>query len=128
MNVAGKTGTSNDLKDSWFAGFTGDYLGVFWVGRDDAKPAGVTGSSGALKLWTGLMAEVASEPVLLSRPDSVENSWIDDESGLLASELCPSAKSYPFVIGSEPKEQTLCVESSIKKVRHWFDEIIQEHF
>jgi penicillin-binding protein 1B len=128
MNIAGKTGTSNDLKDSWFAGFTGDYLGVFWVGRDDAKPAGVTGASGALKLWTGLMAEVASEPVLLSRPDSVENSWIDDDSGLLASEFCPSAKSYPFVIGSEPKEKTLCVESSMKKVGQWFDGIIQEHF
>ncbi|MDC9729697.1 MAG: penicillin-binding protein 1B [Methyloprofundus sp.] len=128
MQAAGKTGTSNDLKDSWFAGFTGDYLGVFWVGRDDAKPAGVTGASGALKLWTELMAEVASEPVLLSRPDSVKNTWIDNESGLLATELCPTAKLYPFVIGSEPKERTLCVESSLKKVRHWFDGIIKEHF
>ncbi len=128
MNIAGKTGTSNDLKDSWFAGFTGDYLAVVWVGRDDAKPAGVTGASGALKLWAGLMAKVASEPVLLSRPDSVKNSWIDEGSGLLASEFCPSASSYPFVKGSEPKEKTLCVESSIKKVGDWFGGIIQGNF
>jgi len=128
LDSAGKTGTSNDLKDSWFAGFTGDYLGVFWVGRDDAKPAGVTGASGALKLWTGLMSKVATEPVLLSRPDSIENTWIDDDSGLQTTGLCPSASSYPFVIGSEPQERSLCVESSIKKVRHWIDGILQEHF
>jgi penicillin-binding protein 1B len=119
MNIAGKTGTSNDLKDSWFAGFTGDYLAVFWVGRDDAKSAGVTGANAALKLWRGLMAKVASEPVLLSRPDSVENIWIDEGSGLLASQHCLlSARSYPFVTGSEPKEEVLCVEPSIEKVHY----------
>jgi penicillin-binding protein 1B len=70
-DTSGKTGTTNDLKDSWFAGYTGDYLAVFWVGRDDNKSAGVTGASGSLKLWTALMNQVATQSVVLSRPDSV---------------------------------------------------------
>jgi penicillin-binding protein 1B len=46
--AAGKTGTSNELRDSWFAGFTGDHLAVVWLGRDDNKPSALTGSTGSL--------------------------------------------------------------------------------
>ena len=53
--LVGKTGTTNDGKDSWFAGYTGDYLSVVWIGRDDNKPIGLTGATGALPLWTALM-------------------------------------------------------------------------
>ncbi len=128
MNIAGKTGTTNDLKDSWFAGYTGDYLAVFWVGRDDNKPAGVTGASGALKLWTALMKQVATQPVLLSMPDSVSPVWIDAATGLKANELCPDALVYPFVRGSEPTENAPCVETTLNKVKSWFDDFKKENF
>lgn len=120
--VAGKTGTTNDLKDSWFAGYTGDYLAVFWVGRDDNKSAGVTGASGSLKLWTELMKKVAKQSVILSRPDSVISVWIDKESGLKANELCPDVVAYPFIKGSEPSENAYCVETPVNKVRTWFNQ------
>jgi len=126
--LAGKTGTSNDLKDSWFAGFTGDYLSVVWVGRDDAKSAGVTGASGALKIWTAFMNKVAKESVLLSQPDKIEKVWINEAVGLPTHEFCPTAKQYPFIKGSVPKEHSLCLESSLKKATSWLNQLIEGKF
>jgi penicillin-binding protein 1B len=53
--AAGKTGTTDALRDAWFAGFSGDLLAVVWVGRDDARPLGLTGAEAALPLWTAFM-------------------------------------------------------------------------
>ncbi|MCI0654905.1 MAG: penicillin-binding protein 1B, partial [Methylococcaceae bacterium] len=101
-NVAGKTGTTNDLRDSWFAGFSGDYLGVVWIGRDDNKPTGLTGSSGALRVWSRLMRDASKQPVDLIPPESIEWVWIDRKSGLRADEGCKNAVEYPFISGSAP--------------------------
>ncbi len=128
LRVAGKTGTTNDLKDSWFAGYTGDYLAVFWVGRDDNKSTGVTGSSGALRLWSNLMHKVAKQPVFLSMPDAVQTVWIDTETGLKANELCAGAVRYPFVRGSEPIEDAPCVSSTVNKAKTWLNDFIEETF
>jgi len=128
FKIAGKTGTTNNYKDSWFAGYTGDYLAVFWVGRDDNKPAGVTGANGALKLWTALMKKVATQSVFLSMPDSVTSVWIDDVTGLKANELCPDVFEYPFVRGSEPTENAPCVETTLNKVKSWFNDFKEENF
>lgn len=126
--LAGKTGTTNDLKDSWFAGYSGDYLAVFWVGRDDNKSTGVTGASGALKIWTELMRQVAKQSVILSMPDSVISVWIDRPSGLKANELCPDIIAYPFVRGSEPSTNAECVETTLNKVKTWFNDFKEENF
>ncbi|WP_428354364.1 penicillin-binding protein 1B [Methyloprofundus sp.] len=126
--LAGKTGTTNDLKDSWFAGYSGDYLAVFWVGRDDNKSTGVTGASGSLKLWTELMRQVATQSVILSRPDSVISVWIDKNSGLKANELCPDIIAYPFIRGSEPSENAECIGTSMNKVKTWFNDFKEENF
>lgn len=53
--AAGKTGTTSDTKDAWFAGFTPYVLAVTWVGYDDNTPNGLTGSSGAVPIWTSFM-------------------------------------------------------------------------
>lgn len=64
LKLAGKTGTTNNLRDSWFAGFSGNYLTVVWVGRDDNQPAGVTGSQGALNVWRKVMRGLHLQPVV----------------------------------------------------------------
>jgi len=108
FNVAGKTGTTNDLRDSWFAGFTGDYLGVVWVGRDDNQPARLTGAQGAMRIWGLTMKQIAREPVTLARPQNVEEVWIDRETGLRSESGCPTAARMPFIKGSEPPTGRAC--------------------
>ena len=59
-DVAGKTGTTSDYKDAWFAGYTGGFTTVVWMGRDDARPMKrVTGGGAPAALWRGFMTAVA---------------------------------------------------------------------
>jgi penicillin-binding protein 1B len=96
--VAGKTGTSNDYRDSWFAGFSGGHLIVVWMGHDDNAPTGLTGTTGALQAWTRLMASISTnsfEPLL---PEGVEDRWIDYYTGLETSPYCRGL-ALPFANG-----------------------------
>lgn len=124
--LAGKTGTTDDLRDSWFAGFTGDYLAVVWLGRDDNKPSKLTGSSGALQVWSSVMRAVAKEGVQLTKPEDVEYQWVDS-SGYQTDEYCADAVQYPFIKGSGPSELSPCVgtvDGTLKKAGRWFNELI----
>ncbi len=122
MNLVGKTGTTNELRDSWFAGFSGDFLSVVWVGRDDNKPSGLTGGSGALQVWSELMRQVSKQPVQLTPPDNVSMTWVDPESGLLSSESCGDARLMPFVEGSGPSEYADCA-SAIDQSKSWLNHL-----
>jgi penicillin-binding protein 1B len=99
--VAGKTGTSNDYRDSWFAGFSGSHLIVVWVGHDDNSPTGLTGTTGGLAVWSRLMGSIVTssfEPML---PESLEHRWVDYFSGLESSPYCDGAAvSLPFRVGT----------------------------
>jgi penicillin-binding protein 1B len=112
FDVVGKTGTTNDLRDSWFAGFTGDYLGVVWVGRDDNKSARLTGAQGALRIWGLAMKQIAREPVTLAKPQNIVDSWIDRQTGLRSNDDCPNAMAMPFIRGSVPPVGKSCGVSS----------------
>jgi penicillin-binding protein 1B len=107
--VAGKTGTSNDYRDSWFAGFSGGHLIVVWMGHDDNAPTGLTGTTGALQAWTRLMATISTssfEPLL---PEDVEDRWIDYYTGLETSPYCTrSAVSLPFAAGQPIPPSPTC--------------------
>ncbi|MGR9045543.1 MAG: penicillin-binding protein 1B [Gammaproteobacteria bacterium] len=125
--LVGKTGTTNDLKDSWFAGFSGDYLSVVWLGRDDNKPAGLSGSSGALKVWAELMRRISNQPVTLIAPDNVDIVLIDPVTGLLADRNCEGVKQYPFIRGSAPTASSPCVGTEHHEPKNWFNDFFN-HF
>jgi penicillin-binding protein 1B len=120
LNLAGKTGTTDGMRDSWFAGFSGDRVAVVWVGRDDNRPAGLTGSSGALRVWGDMMHRLKPLSLELIRPESVEVVWIDRNSGLRASEQCEEAVQYPFIQGSAPTLESSCIENSGGSIRRLF--------
>ncbi len=113
MNVAGKTGTTDDLRDSWFAGFTGNRVAVVWVGRDDNKPSGLTGASGAMTVWGEMMKNIQPEPVQPPMPEDVEMATVDPVSGLRYEDGCKSGISLPFIKGSAPAEILPCPAGAV---------------
>jgi len=124
--LAGKTGTTDDLRDSWFAGFSGDYLAVVWLGLDDNKPSKLTGATGALNVWSTVMAAVSKQGVQLTQPEDVEYNWVDP-SGYRANEFCTNAVQYPFIRGSAPTELSPCVSEvsrTLERASRWFDGLL----
>ena len=110
INVAGKTGTSDDQRDSWFAGFTGNRLAVVWLGRDDNAGLPFTGSGGALRAWTAYMATENLDSFTAVAPEGIEYLWIDQQSGELSTEMCQDAQQLPFLLGTGPTLSIDCVQ------------------
>ena len=124
--IAGKTGTTNERRDSWFVGYTQDRVAVSWVGLDDNRPAGVTGGNAAMRVWAGLFRKLQFEPVDLRMPDGANFVWVDAEQQALTDPSCEGAVQIPFIEGTEPTNTTRCLDrqgSKNKKSlwRKWFD-------
>ena len=100
--VAGKTGTTDDLRDSWFAGFDNRYLSVVWLGRDNNQPTGLTGASGALKIWSELMAVLGPESLHIPAPTAVEHYWTDLDRQRVTDRECPGSVPLPFIATTRP--------------------------
>ena len=108
LNVAGKTGTSNDGRDSWFAGWTGDHLAVIWVGNDKNEMTGLYGATGAMRVWSGIFARLPSAALKVG-DKGVEWQWVVATHATDAS--CPGARRFAFVAGFAPAYQP-CVYAS----------------
>ena len=104
LDAAGKTGTTNDLRDAWFVGFTPELLTVVWVGLDDNQPLNLTGTQAALPIWTSFMTRaLAGHPnVPFEVPAGVVFQDIDPDTGQLATYLCPRVRREAFIEGTEP--------------------------
>jgi penicillin-binding protein 1B len=123
--LVGKTGTTNDAKDSWFAGYTGDYLSVVWIGRDDNKPIGLTGATGALPIWSALMQQISTQPVNLIPPDNITLAWVNPYTGTLTDKDCGGGKQYPYISGSEPTAYSDCGQEVFDQDKSWFTDIFE---
>ncbi|GAA5557556.1 penicillin-binding protein 1B [Acinetobacter schindleri] len=121
LGLAGKSGTTNDTRDSWFAGYSGNYLAVVWLGLDDNKITGLTGSSGALPVWTSVMKQLRQKPVNLHQPGEVQWQWVDRATGHLSAQGCEGAMYIPLTRHSMPNQATACGASHYAPAPHTID-------
>ncbi|MCK5724938.1 MAG: transglycosylase domain-containing protein, partial [Gammaproteobacteria bacterium] len=110
LKVAGKTGTTNDTRDSWFAGFSGEHLIVTWLGTDDNQSMGLTGASGALPIWAEIMKKIRTRPFSFAYDEKLEYYYVEAKQGQLVEEACPTAAYLAFRKGSEPEEEGTCLK------------------
>ncbi|WMS89160.1 penicillin-binding protein 1B [Pleionea litopenaei] len=97
LNVAGKTGTTDDLKDSWFAGFSANYVAVSWLGMDSNESMLLTGSTGAMRVWGDFIRQVETTSLNLQPPAGIvlaKEGWFGD--------------CLPFIAGAVPQDYSLC--------------------
>jgi len=103
IDVAGKTGTSNDTRDSWYAGYTGEHLGVVWLGRDDNQSTGLTGASGALKVWSAIFAGLPSQPLHFATVDGMSFKPFNTGGG------CEQWRFLPVLPPYQSKNSVSCL-------------------
>jgi len=106
LDAAGKSGTTNDLRDAWFVGFTPELLTVVWVGFDDNSVLGLSGTQAALPIWTEFMKRaLAGQPSrAFEAPEGISFVDIDKDTGHRALPTCPRVMSEAFLAGTEPLE------------------------
>lgn len=106
LDAAGKSGTTNDLRDAWFVGFTPELLTVVWVGFDDNQPLGLSGTQAALPIWTPfMMGALAGRPnIPFEPPDGISFVDVDRDTGRLAAPGCPRILREAFLAGTEPMD------------------------
>jgi penicillin-binding protein 1B len=120
--VAGKTGTSSDYRDSWFAGFDAARLAVVWVGYGDNRPSQLTGSSGAMQVWNSLVSDLSVTPLTIRPPRDYQLVTIDYHGGLRADERCGQPVSVPLPYGTQIRTKPGCSALGTlgERVRSWF--------
>jgi penicillin-binding protein 1B len=127
--VAGKSGTSSDLRDDWFAGFSGSHLTVVWVGYDDNRSTGFTGSSGALPVWARVMAGLGTSSWSAPMPESLAETWVSYQSGAQVDASCAEdAVPIAVPVGTQLPVQPGCgnngVDSIVKRAGEWLRDIM----
>jgi penicillin-binding protein 1B len=103
--AAGKTGSSDGLRDAWFVGYTPEVLALVWVGYDDNRPVGLTGGTAALPIWVDLIRRIGGDDAdPFPRPDGLIRVRVDPTTGQRAARGCPSTREEIFVRGTAPEE------------------------
>lgn len=127
LNLAGKTGTTDELRDSWFAGFSGNYVAVVWVGNDQNQPTGLTGATGALPIWGRMMAQLHPLPVPQTEPPGIHYLATHRSLGARVGGFCSDALKLPFVEGSEPEAEVSCSGNytTTSKAKKWWQRILR---
>jgi penicillin-binding protein 1B len=122
--MAGKTGTSNALRDSWFIGYDDKHLVTTWLGKDNNKTTGLTGSSGALPLFAAFMKKQGVVNLVEDKPDGIEVTLFEQQTGNAVTEACANTVVYPAIrAGIITSKQ--CLEEKVDQ-RSWFEKVFGE--
>lgn len=114
INMAGKTGTTDDYRDSWFSGFDRNNVVTVWVGNDDNQPVGLTGASGALPIFLNYMK--SQSPKSLSRrfPEGLGIAHFDAKTGAVVVPGCAGSMSVPAILDVLPPPQQDCAGKPVR--------------
>lgn len=105
INMAGKTGTTDDYRDSWFSGFDRDLVTSIWVGNDDNTPVNMSGASGALPIFIAFNEEHAPKTLSRAFPSTLTIAHFDKSTGVLTQAGCPNLLSVPAIKSGLPTAQ-----------------------
>ncbi|MFD1216027.1 penicillin-binding protein 1B [Microbulbifer celer] len=117
---AGKTGTTNDYRDSWFAGFSPDVTGVVWIGRDDNQRTSLTGATGALSIWTEIMRKLPHRHGRIQAPRGVEWKPVNEKGQYMDPRNCQGGHELPFSTETRLETDPRCQRRGW--FRNWFDD------
>lgn len=109
LNFAAKTGTTNQQKDSWYVGITGDYASTIWLGDDENVPLSITGSSGAQKVWIDFTKNVNPRSLPDDLPNGAARFDILNDKFEIAADRCDDKTALSFILGTEPKSSSSCL-------------------
>lgn len=117
LELIGKTGTSSEQRDAWFAGSVGSMVVVAWVGFDDGRSLGLSGAQAAAPIWKAFAERGASgrPGYALARPRGVVERWVDPRSGLLVRPSRKGARRELFRKGDEPGRKRILFGASAER-------------
>lgn len=128
INMAGKTGTTNDYRDSWFSGFDRNLVTSIWLGNDNNQPINMSGASGALAVFIDLQKQQSPKTLVRRFPKGLTIAHFDQKTGLPTLPGCPNVISLP-AIKSALDDPIVCpgvspaIEKAPKKKKTWWQKL-----
>ena len=102
VRLAGKTGTTDGLRDSWFVGFDGASVATVWIGQDDNRSTGLSGASGALRLWSDMMARIGPVSLHPQAGPDITHAWVTADGRNTTDPHCAGARRLPLIAADAP--------------------------
>lgn len=112
INMAGKTGTTDDYRDSWFSGFDKNILVTSWIGKDNNQPVNLSGASGAMQLFIAYQQQQEPKSLVRRFPDGLSIAHFDNATGQLSKAGCANTFSVPAITDALPPVPKECFGES----------------
>ena len=122
-SVAGKTGTSNEQRDSWFIGFDNEVVVTTWLGKDNNQETPITGSSGALVLFADFMKKHGVSELHDELPDGIQQTWFAVDNGQAYSSECQGSVRYPAISAGVINAKVCQQERVVAKKKSWLERL-----
>lgn len=128
INMAGKTGTTDDYRDSWFSGFDRNNVITVWVGNDDNQPVNLTGAGGALPVFVNYQKMQAPKSLSRRFPNGLGIAQFDPETGQVLPPGCQGSMSVPAILEALPPAAARCdggeAPPQPKKEKSWWERLL----
>lgn len=115
INMAGKTGTTDDYRDSWFSGYDNNVLITTWIGKDNNQPVNLSGSSGAMQIFIDYQQHQTPKSLVRRFPDGLGIAHFDQKTGAISKAGCQDTVSLPAIIAALPAAPKQCAGDPLEE-------------